>query len=79
MCSKLVVNRGDIEIETVKQFREYFNTELKIPDYAIDVVDDDCCLCQIDVETALKQMNVPYVYDFCDYYIGTGLDEIEVP
>lgn len=78
MCQMVLVNRGEIEIGTVKQFKEYFKVDVLIPDDAYDVVMDDCCLCQIDIEAELKKLNVPFVFDYCDYYVGEGLQEIEV-
>lgn len=78
MCQMVIVNRGEIEIGTVKQFKEHFKVDVLIPDDAYDKIDEDCCLCQIDVEAELKKLGIPYAWDYCDYYVGEGLSEIEV-
>lgn len=76
MCTKILINRGEKEIQTVREFKEHFGADILIPADANDVVLDDCCLCQIDVGAELKRLNIPFAYDYCDYYIGEGIELI---
>jgi hypothetical protein len=75
MCQQVIINRGEIEIQTVRQFREYFKTDTIVPDDAYDKIDDDCCLCQIDIGAELRRLNIPHKWDFMDYYVGQ-IDQI---
>lgn len=58
MCQIIVVNNGDIEIQTVKQFKEYFNVQLDDEDLV-----DECCLCQLDLPTELSKLGIPFKMD----------------
>lgn len=72
MCTKIVVNLGELEIQSVKQFKEYFKVEFTDPSN----IDSDCCLCQIDVGAELIKLKIPYAWDFRDYYVGEGLEKV---
>jgi hypothetical protein len=76
MCQKVVIDLGEKELQTVKEFKDYFKVELPIPENAEDVIVDDACLCQIDIESELKKLNIPFAYDYCDYYVGEGIEQI---
>lgn len=76
MCETVVINRGEKELQTVRQFEEHFNTKIEIPNNAYDVIDKDCCLCQIDVAQELTKLNVAFKYDHMDYYVGQ-LDKVD--
>ena len=69
MCYIVVINKGEKEIETPRQFVEHFGF---MPDNEIDYpnIQMDDCLCQCDVEKALKQNNIPFKKDWGDIYVG---------
>ena len=74
MCSTIVINRGELEIETPKQFKDHFKFE-PIKNNYYNSIYRNCCLCQIDIEETLKQNNIPFKTDCGDYYVGM-LDEV---
>lgn len=76
MCGIIVINRGEKEIETPRQFLEHFGFEAPKEEY-YDSVHLDCCLCQVDVEKGLTEHNIPFKFDLGDYYVGE-LDKINV-
>lgn len=76
MCQTVVINQGAVEIGTVKQFKAYFRIDTVIPENAYDTINEDACLCQIDVGSELKKIGVSYGYDHSDYYVG-HLDELQ--
>jgi hypothetical protein len=69
MCSIIVINKGEKEIVTPRQFLEHFGfmPELEIGHKKIDL---DYCLCQIDIEKALIENYIPFKKDCGDIYIG---------
>lgn len=65
MCTLIVINKGEKEIETPKQFLEYFEKEL----IGYELETEDCCLCGYDLEKELKSLEVIYKIDCGDIYI----------
>ena len=74
MCHIIVINKGEKEIETPRQFLEHFGFEGIKESYYKDV-DIDACLCQIDIEKTFKQHEIKYKVDCMEYYVGK-LNEI---
>lgn len=74
MCNIVVINRGEKEIETPRQFLEHFGFEAPKEEH-YRTVDMDCCLCQVDIEKALTEHNIPFKTDCGDFYVGQ-LDEV---
>jgi hypothetical protein len=74
MCSTVVINRGEKEIETPRQFQDHFGF---LPDKDINytAIDMDYCLCQCDIETTLTEKGIPFKKDCGDIYVGE-LDEV---
>ena len=68
MCGIVVINRGEKEIETPRQFKQHFGFEAPKEEYYNDV-NVDCCLCQVDVEKALTEHNIPFKRDCGDIYV----------
>jgi hypothetical protein len=68
MCQIVVVNKGEVEIETIQEFEDYFKTTLEDEDLF-----KDCCLCQIDVAKELNKLGIKHEYDCGDYYIEVKL------
>lgn len=76
MCAIVIINRGEKEIETPRQFFEHFGFEA--PSYSLSKnVEMDACLCQVDIEKALAEKNIPFKKDLGDIYVGE-LDQIGV-
>lgn len=73
MCDIIVINRGEKEIETPRQFQEHFGF---LPEKSIhyNSMDIDCCLCQCDIEKTFMAKNIPFKKDG-DFYVGQ-LDDI---
>jgi hypothetical protein len=67
MCNIIVINRGELEISTPKEFLDYFGFEAPVEPHYSGVV-MDACLCQVDVEGALKQHGIQYSVDCGDIY-----------
>lgn len=69
MCNIIVINKGEKEIGTPREFLEYFGYEAEKEDYH-DKIELDCCLCQVDLDATFIKHNVPYLVDCGDYFIG---------
>jgi hypothetical protein len=74
MCYILLINLGEKKIKTPRQFLEHFGFE-GTKRYIYQSVDLDGCLCQVDIDDALKTHSIPYKRDCGDYFVGE-LDEI---
>ncbi|SFC81191.1 hypothetical protein SAMN05421780_11059 [Flexibacter flexilis DSM 6793] len=62
MCVTIVANNGEIEIETQRQFFEHFGFKID-EDVDNDSPFFDCCLCNMDIDGVLKNLNIPYEMD----------------
>ncbi|NML70039.1 hypothetical protein HHL23_09520 [Chryseobacterium sp. RP-3-3] len=71
MCNIIVINNGEIEIETPQDFIDYFKED-PIKDDMYSEISLDCCLCQIDVEASLKKLSIDYTWEGMDYNITTN-------
>ena len=69
MCGIVVINRGEKEIETPRQFKQHFGFEAPEEEDCNDI-NIDYCLCQVDVEKALTDNNVPFKKYCGDIYVG---------
>ena len=69
MCNIVVINKGEKEIETPRQFLEHFGFEAPMESY-YNSVDLDSCLCQVNIDDALTDHYIPYKKDCGDYYVG---------
>jgi hypothetical protein len=76
MCTIVIINRGEKEIETPREFKEHFGF-FPNPNQGINhnTLELDYCLCQFDVEEAFKLKNIPYKKDCGDLYVGQ-LDDV---
>ena len=68
MCGKVIINKGEKEIETPQEFKDHFGFEAPREEY-YHTVDMDCCLCQVDIEKALTDHNIPFEKDCGDIYV----------
>jgi len=69
MCNIIVINKGEKEIETPRQFLEHFGFEAPKEEY-YRAVDMDCCLCNCDLEKTLNEHKIPFKKDCGDIYVG---------
>jgi hypothetical protein len=76
MCNIVVINRGEKELGTPRQFQEHFGF-LPNRDIHYTDIDMESCLCQCDIEASFKERDIPYLFDG-DYYVGE-LDRIKLP
>jgi hypothetical protein len=74
MCTIVVINRGEKEIGTPREFLEHFKV---MPDFEMyfNKVDMDACLCQCDLDTTFVCNEIAYKIIDGDYYVGK-LDEL---
>ena len=74
MCNSVVINKGEKEIETPRQFLEHFGF---MPDTEIghNKIELNYCLCQCDCEKALTENNIKFKKDCGDIYVGM-LDDV---
>ena len=73
MCNIIVINKGEKEIETPRQFLEHFGFMAEKETY-YNEIEMDSCLCQCDIEKSLKN-KIPFKKDCGDFYVGM-LDEV---
>jgi hypothetical protein len=71
MCVVIVINKGEKEIQTPREFEEHF----KINPGVLDE-DMDHCLCHVDIDEILSEHEIPYKLHWGDYYVGM-LDQLE--
>jgi len=76
MCGIIVINRGEIEIETPRQFQNHFGFLPEKEEY-FNNIELDCCLCQGDLDATFMVKNIDYKTDCMDYYVGQ-LDKVDV-
>jgi len=64
MCQTIIINKGEIEIETPKDFKSHFGFKpIKAEHY--NNVDEDCCLCQVDIEKSLFDNDIKFELSEC--------------
>ncbi len=69
MCNIIVINRGEKEIESPRQFKEHFGIlPINAECYSSDEL--DACLCHCDVDETFNQNNIEYKKDCGDYFVG---------
>jgi hypothetical protein len=69
MCEIVVINRGEKEIGNPQQFIKHFGFEAP-PREQGAYCRYDSCLCNVDIEAALKEHDIPYKMDGSDVYVG---------
>lgn len=74
MCGIIVINRGETEINTPREFEDHFGFEPPAEE-GYSYVDPDCCLCQVDVSKAFNENDIPYKTSAGDFYVGE-LDKV---
>ena len=69
MCRKIVINRGEINIETPKEFKKHFGF-YPITEEDFNEPDLVGCMCPVYIAKTLKTHNIPYKMCGGDYYVG---------
>lgn len=84
MCKIVVINRGEKEIGTPKEFKEHFGfLPVKSSLYALEENEGysekelNECLCTADIVKTLRENNIQFKSQWGDVYVGE-LDLIEV-
>lgn len=72
MCNIVVINRGEKEIGTPREFIEHFGFA---PDEDMKQINIDECLCNCDIEKTLTNHKIEFKNDWGDIYVGM-LDKI---
>ena len=72
MCRKIIINRGEKEIETPRQFLEHFGflPQKEIPALPFEESELDLCLCGFDIEGTFTSNQVAYVDIRDDLFVG---------
>lgn len=73
MCQKIIINRGEVEIGTPREFEKHFGF-LPEKDRRYRGTELDGCLCQCYIDQTFQKHNIPFKTDSMDYYVG----ELEV-
>lgn len=77
MCYKVIINRGEKEIETPRQFEAHFGfPPIKHEAYAL--TDDEAylesekdeCLCSANLVKSLRDKNIQFKTHWGDVYVG---------
>jgi hypothetical protein len=66
MCNSIIINLGEKEIATPREFLEHFGF---VP-YDVEAVLMDECLCYCDLEKTLNEHKIPFKNDCGDLYVG---------
>lgn len=74
MCRKIVINRGEKEIETPRQFLAHFGL---LPENEGEI-EMDLCLCGYDIEGTLTANKIQFLEIDDDLFVGE-LDLIVIP
>jgi len=69
MCDIVVINRGEIEIGSPRQFEKHFGF-LPEKNVQLSPIDMDCCLCGYEIEEVFKEKGIEFKKDCGDYYVG---------
>jgi len=84
MCKIVVINRGEKEIVTPKEFKEHFGfLPVKSSLYALEENEGysekelNECLCTADIVKTLRENNIQFKSQWGNVYVGE-LDLIEV-
>ena len=68
MC-KIVVSSCGTQIETPREFRDYFGY-LPNKNRHYDTIEEDCCLCQCDIEGTFNEIKIPFEIKAGDLYVS---------
>ncbi len=74
MCNIVVINKGEIEISTPKEFYKHFGF-MPDTDVYLGKIGMDDCLCHCDIEDTFNHQKIPFKTDGSDFYVGM-LDDI---
>jgi len=77
MCKKVIINRGEYELSTPKEFKEYFGF-LPTKNQMFSIRDDEGyseneleeCLCSADLTKSLEQNKIEFKISWGDFYVG---------
>lgn len=70
MCDSIIINRGEVEIQTPRQFKNHFGFMPIIYEDSISEEEMDCCLCSCDLEKTFNTHKIHFKYGCGDYYVG---------
>lgn len=83
MCKRIIINRGEHELGTPREFKEYFGF-LPIKNQLYSIRDNesyseeelDECLCSADITESLEKKDIRFKTSWGDVYVGE-LDLVE--
>ena len=70
MCDSIIINRGEVEISTPREFKNHFGFMPIINEDSISEEEMDSCLCSCDLEETFKKNSIPFKLYWGDYYVG---------
>ena len=62
MCQIIIINNGEVEIETPNDFKEFFGFNPLVKGYYNGII-GDACLCQVDIENTFLQHGIEFTED----------------
>lgn len=71
MCLLIIINDGEIEIETPAEMKKHFgmtNNDLCM-EHGYNHIDDHACLCQVAVEESLHDFGIAYTKEYGDIFV----------
>lgn len=74
MCQIVIINEGEKEIESPREFEKHFGFYPPIS-FGYNEIDLDCCLCQVEVEKGLSLHNIDFEKDCGDIYVTEPKEE----
>ena len=70
MCQIIIINKGEKEISTPRQFLEHFKFLPISNEYLGAKLEMNDCLCQCDIDLTFNNAMVKYKEICGDYYVG---------
>lgn len=70
MCQTVVINRGEKELVTPREFLEHFGFMPILYEESYSEINMDSCLCQVDLDETFKKNDIPFKCDCMEYFVG---------
>lgn len=71
MCESIRLFKEPFDIQTVRQFQDYFSVDAKVYGWEGDIESIDCCMCDIDLDNFFKQRpDLKFYYDSGEWWEG---------
>ena len=77
MCQTIIINNGEVEIETPNEFKEFFGFDPLVEEYYGGII-GDACLCQVNIEKTFLDHGINFTEDksMMWYHVNTKNDNL---